>query len=152
MSDSSGHSGERSGYRLRHLQFGWWSILGFLTLGILLEFLHASKASWYLNEAFETRRHLWTLAHAHGVLLGVLHIAFALTCSHLIGSERRLRIASRCLSGAILLPGGFLLGGVVIYDGDPGLGIFLVPVGGALLFASVLVTARMLIAPPDDRD
>jgi hypothetical protein len=153
MSDSSGRAGERSGYRLRHLQIGWWSILGFLTLGILLEFLHAAKASWYLNEAFETRRHLWTLAHAHGVLLGVLHVAFALTCGQLVGAERSLRIASRCLSGAgILLPGGFLLGGVVIYDGDPGLGIFLVPVGGALLFTSVLMTARMLIAQPDDRD
>jgi membrane protein DedA with SNARE-associated domain len=38
---------------------------------------------------------------------------------------------------AILLPAGFFLGGVIIYDGDPGLGIWLVPIGAALLFYSI---------------
>jgi hypothetical protein len=152
VSDPNRSGAARARCRLRHLRIGWWSILAFLSLGILLEFLHASKAAWYLNEAFETRRHLWTLAHAHGVLLGVLHIAFAVSCLHLVGTERSLRIASGCLTGAsVLLPGGFLLGGVVIYDGDPGLGIFLVPVAGALLFVSVLMTARMLVSTSDER-
>ena len=39
------------------------------------------------------------------------------------------------------MPMGFFLGGVVIYDGDPGLGILLVPIGGILLFVAVLLTA-----------
>jgi hypothetical protein len=38
---------------------------------------------------------------------------------------------------AILLPAGFFLGGIIIYDGDPGLGVWLVPVGAALLFYSI---------------
>jgi hypothetical protein len=42
----------------------------------------------------------------------------------------------------ILLPAGFLLGGVQIYAGDPGLPILLVPVGAILLFAAVALTAR----------
>ena len=42
---------------------------------------------------------------------------------------------------SLLLPGGFFLGGVVIYAGDPGLGILLVPVGALLLLTAVLLTA-----------
>ena len=52
-------------------------------------------------------------------------------------------IASRCLiSGTVLMPAGFFLGGVVIYDGDPGIGVALVPVGALLLLISVILTAR----------
>ena len=41
------------------------------------------------------------------------------------------------------MPGGFFLGGVFMYSsgGDPGLGIFLVPVGAIALFIAVLLTA-----------
>ncbi len=42
------------------------------------------------------------------------------------------------------MPGGFFIGGVSIYAGDPGLGIVLVPVGGVLLFAAVLLAALSL--------
>jgi hypothetical protein len=38
----------------------------------------------------------------------------------------------------ILLPLGFFLGGVVTYGGDPGLGVWLVPIAALLLFYSVL--------------
>jgi hypothetical protein len=38
---------------------------------------------------------------------------------------------------AILLPAGFFLGGVVTYGGDPGLGVWLVPIGAFLLFYSI---------------
>lgn len=38
---------------------------------------------------------------------------------------------------AVLLAAGFFLGGIVIYDGDPGLGVWLVPIGAALLFYSI---------------
>ena len=46
------------------------------------------------------------------------------------------------LSALILLPGGFFLGGLVIYSGDPGLGILLVPLGALFLLSGVFVTAR----------
>ena len=53
------------------------------------------------------------------------------------------RIASACLIGAgILLPGGFFLGGIAFYSGDPGLGVLLVPVGGGLLLVAILWIAR----------
>jgi len=42
------------------------------------------------------------------------------------------------LTGAtVLLPGGFFLGGAMIYAGDPGVGILLVPVGALLLLVAV---------------
>ena len=127
----------------RHLRIGWWSLLCFLTLGIVLEALHGFKVDWYLNVANETRRLTWTLAHAHGVLVSILHIVFAATV-FMWGAERPRwgRPVSACLTAAlVLLPGGFFLGGVVIHSGDPGRGILLVPAGAALLFAAVLLTA-----------
>src|SRR4026208_1542192 len=63
----------------RHLRFGWWSLLLFLSLGLTLEALHGFKASIYLNVSNEMRRWMWTLAHAHGASLALLHIAFAVT-------------------------------------------------------------------------
>jgi hypothetical protein len=126
----------------RHLRIGWLAILVFLTLGIVLEALHGFKVDAYLNVAHETRRLMWTLAHAHGVLIGVLHLGFAFTLRELDASSAAwARTASLCLSGAtVLLPLGFLLGGAVTYGGDPGVGILLVPVGAALLFAAVSIT------------
>jgi hypothetical protein len=125
----------------RHVRIGWLALLVFLTLGIALEALHGFKADLYLNVANETRRLLWTLAHAHGVLLGLMHFAFAFTVRDLPAEAKGWpRYASSCLTGAtVLLPAGFLLGGAVTYGGDPGRGILLVPVGAALLFASVLM-------------
>ncbi len=128
----------------RHLQLGWSAILVFLALGLALEALHGFKAGLYLDVANETRRLMWTLGHAHGALLGVLQVAFALTVRASAAEERAwARRAGLCLSGAtVLMPAGFLLGGAVIHGGDPGAGILLVPAGGVLLFAAVLLTAR----------
>ena len=127
----------------RHLRFGWWSLLIFLSLGLMLEVLHGFKLGWYLSIATETRRLLWTLAHAHGTLLALLNIAFALTVPKLSSwSARPRRHASACLMAAtVLLPSGFFVGGIVLYGGDPGLGILLVPLGGLLLFMAVFLTA-----------
>ena len=61
----------------RHLLFGWWSLLVFLSLGLGLETLHGFKVGWYLDVANEARRLTWTLAHAHGTLLGLIHLGFA---------------------------------------------------------------------------
>ena len=128
----------------RHLRLGWWSLLVFLTLGLLLEALQGFKIGFYMDLANATRRHVWTLAHAHGTLLGLVNLAFAMSL-RLFGDGREswTGLASAALVGAtILLPGGFLLGGVVVYAGDPGLGVLLVPIGGLLLLAAVYLTAR----------
>jgi hypothetical protein len=133
----------------RHFQIGWWSLFFFSSLGLLLETLHGFKLGFYLDLANETRRHMWTLAHAHGTLLALVNLGLGATL-HLLctGQERWIDPASRCLMGAtLLLPGGFFLGGVVIYAGDPGLGVLLVPVGALLLLVAAFLTARGLRAP-----
>jgi hypothetical protein len=132
----------------RHLRLGWWSLLGFLTLGLVLEALHARKAGLYLDVSNSTRRLMWTLAHAHGTLLALVHLAFAATVHFLPTWNMRSRsLASTCLTSAsLLIPIGFFLGGIVIYGGDPGLGIVLVPAGAMLLFGAVFLTARAATA------
>jgi hypothetical protein len=132
----------------RHLRFGWISLLVFLSLGVFLEAMHGFKVGWYLNAGEETRRLLLTLAHAHGVLLALVNVAFAATLGLAPDLDARaVRIASPCLAGAgILLPLGFLLGGLVTYGGDPGLGVFLIPPAALLLFAGVAAMAAALRA------
>ena len=127
----------------RHVRFGWWALLTFLSLGIVLESLHGFKVGWYTEVANETRRHLWTLAHAHGTLLALVNLVFGLTLqARGAPSGARLRMGSRCLlAGSVLIPLGFLLGGAFIYAGDPGLGILLLPFGAALLLVAVLIVA-----------
>jgi hypothetical protein len=114
---------------VRHLAFGWRSVLIFAALGLGLETLHGFKIGLYLDLANETRRLMWTLAHAHGTLLGLVHVVFALSAGALPAlTPAREQLVSRCLIGAtLLLPGGFFLGGVRFYAGDPGVGIVLVP-------------------------
>ena len=132
------------GYARRHLRFGWWSLLVFLTLGFVLELLHGFKVGLYLDVSNETRRLMWRLAHAHGGLLGLIHVAFGL-CLRVAPelASHRLPATSVCLIGAsILLPGGFFLGGVAFYGGDPGLGILVVPAGAALLATAIYGLAR----------
>lgn len=132
----------------RHLRLGWGALLVFLTLGLVLEALHGFKLGMYLDVSNATRRLMWTLAHAHGALLGLIHLGFALT-AHLLPAWEAAprRAASNCLAAAtVLLPGGFFLGGMFIHSGDPGLGILLVPVGGLLLLGSVGLVLRALRA------
>jgi hypothetical protein len=128
----------------RHLCFGWWTLLIFLSLGLALEILHGFKVGYYLKVSNETRRLMWTLAHAHGTLLGLVNLGFAFTVRLLPAwSARERGVASVCLRGAtLLMPAGFFLGGLIVYSGDPGLGIILVPIGGLLLMVAVFLTAR----------
>ena len=141
----------------RHLQFGWWTLLLFLLLGVILEYLLATESESYASDNYATRRLVWRLAHVHGSLIAVLHIAFGLTASLVPTAKQGFRrAASTCLMAAsILLPGGFFAGGIFFFDGDPGLGIFLVPVGAVTLFVAALLTAmslgksELLISPPE---
>ena len=127
----------------RHLRIGWWSLALFLTLGIALEAMHGFKLGWYLDLSNATRRLLLTLAHVHGTLLALVHLAFAATLAARAPTPLpRAALASASLVGAgIALPMGFLLGGLWPWGGDPGLGILLVPVGAAMLLAGVVLVA-----------
>ncbi len=127
----------------RHLLFGWWSLAVFVLLGTTLEALLAFKASFYLDVGEDTRRMLWRLAHAHGAVLGLAHVAFAFTVPRMARPDGALRrLASPCLIGAsIALPGGFFLGGLDPHGGDPGPGVVLAPLGALLLIVAVVATA-----------
>ncbi|MCY1060668.1 hypothetical protein [Nannocystis sp. SCPEA4] len=139
-------------YAARHLRRGWLCLLVFLAAGLALESLHGLKVGAYLDLDQAVRRHMWTLAHAHGALLGLVHLGLAATarahpslttCSHGHVASTSLDLAS------LLLPLGFFLGGLWHYAGDPGLGVLLVPVGGALLVvAALLVLLGLRAAPP----
>jgi predicted GNAT family N-acyltransferase len=131
---------------LRHLRIGFWGLLLFLSLGLGLEALHGFKVAFYLDLESEPRRLAWRLAHAHGTLLSLVHVVFGLTLGSRHAPEARTAArASRLLDAAtLLLPGGFLLGGLFVHGGDPGLGVLLVPFGAVALFGAVLLTARGL--------
>jgi len=139
--------GQRAGMEMplvkRHLTIGWWGLLLFLGLGVALEGMHGFKARWYLDVPNQTRRLMLTLAHAHGTLLSLVHIGYAVTLyMQQLPENARQRMASKLLIGAtIFLPGGFFAGGLFIWGGDPGLGIILVPIGALLLAFSVALTA-----------
>ena len=126
----------------RHLAFGWTMVASFIVLGLALELLHGFKIQWYLAMANEARRLLWTLAHAHGVLLGLLNVVYALSLRGFgVRGGRQGLISGLLIAGSLCLPLGFLLGGIVVHGGDPNLFIVLSPLGGVLL-----VTALPMIA------
>ena len=148
--DSSSTNGAL-GLWYRHMRIGWWSLFAFAGLGLFLDALHGLKIGWYLNVDTETRRLMWTLAHAHGTILSLVHLGFAAAVLRMHDwKPSRRETASACLVGAIILmPIGFFLGGVTIYAGDPGVGSLLVPPGGLLLLFALLLTALAVRRPPD---
>jgi hypothetical protein len=130
-------------------RFGWWSLAVWLALGLVLEGMHGCKVGWYLDVGNDARRLLLTLAHAHGTLLALVNLAFAATMP--AESGRRLRRAGACLRwAAVLMPLGFLVGGVFAVDADPGYAIALVPLGGVALLAGVVQAAQAASAARSD--
>jgi hypothetical protein len=126
------------------MAYGWAAVGFFLLLGLGLESLHLLKAPFYVDARL--RRELWTLAHAHGTLLGLVCVAFALTAGRAVADGRvRLRASRLVRAGAVLVPAGFLLGGVGNAEGDPSLAIVLVPVGAVLALLAVVTVVRGLL-------
>ncbi len=136
--------GLRRQVALRHYRLGWSGLLFFLTLGACLETLHGFKIALYLDPDQHLRRELWTLAHAHGTLLALVQVAFAVGLPYLgRWSEASLKLASFLLADAlVLIPLGFFLGGVGYSEADPSLGVLLVPLGFLLLFIGVALILR----------
>ena len=117
-----------------NLRAGLLALFVFSALGLLLEALHGFKLGFYLNVDNETRRLLWRLAHAHGALLGLVNIGYALAAH--AWPRLQDRLAARALLSALwLMPLGFLLGGAFAHAGDPGVSVALAAAGAvALLF------------------
>jgi hypothetical protein len=129
----------------RTLRTGWLLLAIALPLGVTLEALHGFKVQAYLGS--EVRREMWRLAHAHGTLLGILCLVFAALAEAHVSERIRARVAALIRWGAVLMPLGFFLGGVLNSEGDPSLGILLVPVG-ALLLVVALVRVALPPRPP----
>jgi len=128
----------------RHLRHGWWALFVFLTLGVMLETLHGFKIGWYLDANAEIRRLMFTLAHAHGTLLALVNIAAGVTLRVVEGFDLEKNVSRALIWGSPILPLGFFLGGIVIHEGDPGLGVLLVPIGAFMLVYGTACAARNL--------
>jgi hypothetical protein len=114
---------------------GWISLAAWISFGILIEGLIGFRTPALVDDL--VRRDMFRLAHAHGTLLNLVLIAAAICARlELIRLGRFSSLGLR--SAAILLPLGFLLGGLWHFKDDPGLGICLVPLGALLLLATAL--------------
>lgn len=116
-----------------NLRAGLLALATFTLLGLFLEALHGFKLGFYLDVDNETRRLLWRLAHAHGALLGLVNVCYALAARSWPRLEDRLA-ARALLAALVLMPSGFLLGGVFARAGDPGASVGLAAAGGVALF------------------
>ena len=125
----------------RHLLCGWWFLLVYLSVGLLLEALHGFKFGWYLDVNNEMRRLMFTLGHAHGTLLALVNIGAGVTVRSTAPFELRPSASFCIVWAAVLLPGGFFLGALMPHGGDPGIGVGLVPLGGFMLLYGVGLTA-----------
>lgn len=125
----------------RHRRYGWTALFAWMCGGLLLELFHGFKLGSYLLDPL--RRELWTLAHFHGALLSVVNLVYVRWAEAPgLSAATRARASLTLIAGSVLMPVGFLLGGLVHYEGDPGLGIFLAPLGALALLYPVAVQMR----------
>lgn len=124
----------------RCARVGFGLLAFYVPLGLTFEALHALKVRVYLGS--ELRRELWRLAHAHGAMLGLLLLVFAAIAPVRIPEAgARASIARLLVAASLLMPLGFLLGGVLNREGDPSLAILAVPVGAVLLCVGLVRAA-----------
>ena len=119
------------------LRYGWTAIAALLLLGLGLESLHLVKAPLYFE--VRIRRELWTLAQVHGGLLALMTVVFVHSAAQLMrtgAGRRRASLAMRI--GALLVPLGFLLGGIGNTETDPSLAIVMVPLGAVFVLHAVV--------------
>ena len=125
----------------RNLRAGWWTLLVFVCLGILLEIGLGFRGHFYMDVSQQTRRLMWRLAHAHGTLLALLNIMYGLIAVQ--SSNGGQQFGSRALLAASwLIPSGFFLAGLFAYQSTPGLATLLIPPGAVLLAIGIFLTAQ----------
>ena len=117
---------------------GWIGIAFWMSFGLLVEGLIGFRAPVYLQDP--VRRELFRLAHTHGTVLSMLLLIVVVYLAKNfivppLAALWSLRI------GTILMPVGFLLGGIWHYESDPGTLIFFAPVGGLMIILGVLAIA-----------
>ena len=123
--------------RAHMLRYGFCGLFVWALLGFTLEAAHGFKLAAYLDDTMV--RDLLRLAHAHGVGLSIVCLAYATAGLPLF--EQRVdagRPVRRLLAAAsILMPFGFGLSVIGHSESDPGFAIWLVPLGGSCLLTSL---------------
>jgi hypothetical protein len=122
---------------------GWISLALWIAFGILLEGFRAFRSPAVLDDA--VRQDMFRLAHAHGTLLNLVLLAAAI-CARLDLVRLGPGTSIGLRASVILLPAGFLIGGLWHFKDEPGLGILLVPIGAVLLLVSAIYLSLTL--PP----
>ena len=124
---------------------GWFSLAIFMAFGLLFEGLIGYRSPAYLNDPM--RRELFRLAHAHGTILSlVLLIADQYLASREITIPRPALLSLRI--GAVIMPLGFLLGGIWHTETDPHFLVILSPIGGVMLIFGIITIALASLQKP----
>lgn len=123
----------------------WLGLAFWLSFGLLLEGLIGYRSPAYLQD--EMRRDLFRLAHAHGAIFSLL---LAISWLYLRSSSVTIpNVALWSLRlGTILMPIGFLLGGMWHTETDPNLLIVLAPIGGVMVIFGVVSVALTSLQRP----
>ncbi len=124
---------------------GWTSLLAWACVGLALESAHGLKLASYLDDPMT--RQLCTLAHAHGVGLAIVTLVVGELGLAILPEARRRGVALATAAAAIAIPIAFLLSTIDHTEGDPGIAIWIVPVGALALIAALAVVAHAAWRP-----
>jgi hypothetical protein len=119
-------------------RFGWSWLAVWSLFGLALETAHGFKLAVFLDD--DLRHTLLRLAHAHGVVLALVVLAFGGGVTGLYADDppvRARRTGALLRAGALVIPLGFALSALRPHEGDPGIAVLLVPAGAVLLIAGL---------------
>lgn len=109
-----------------------------MSFGLLLEGLIAFRIPDYLSDP--VTREMFRLAHAHGTLLSLVLVAIGLTGkAGYISTPSFGKMALHI--GSVVMPVGFMLGGIGNYESDPNPLVFFAPLGGIMVIFGVVISA-----------
>ncbi|MEP6847452.1 MAG: hypothetical protein ABI999_01260 [Acidobacteriota bacterium] len=117
---------------------GWIGVAFWISFGLLIEGLIGFRSPSYLSDP--VRRELFRLAHTHGTVLSILLLIALIYLAKNFITPPTAAIWSLRI-GTVLMPAGFLLGGIWHYESDPGVMIFLAPLGGLMVIFGVIAIA-----------
>jgi len=117
---------------------GWIGIAVWMSFGLLIEGLIGFRSPAYLQDS--VRRELFRLAHTHGTVLSILLLVCVLYLAKNYVDPPAAAVWSLRI-GTVLMPVGFLLGGIWHYESDPGILIFLAPLGGLMIIFGMIAIA-----------
>jgi Na+-driven multidrug efflux pump len=138
----TGQSPSQGAEARRCRRFGWTALAAWSLFGLVLEAAYGFKLSVFLDD--QLRHTLLRLAHAHGVILALVVLAFGGGVASLYGDASAAgarRTGALIRVGALVVPLGFALSAIAPHEGDPGFAVLLVPVGALPLIAGLLRAA-----------